>query len=441
MKKVLILHILFFNALIASAQIVALSISNGTVIQCDTWTQSYDENHMQSEIYVDLKAEEKMSFSYFDEDDSMWKNDLPIVLYSESGFTTSETSGRTIINVSTSGCYKLYIVLDINSPSATVYEEVANINNCQLKSTVCDIYDTICGSYYLWKNQYLYASGDYQFDTLNVAGGDSILTLHLTLARDTLTIWNLYTCSSELPYVWQDVIFDAAGDQVLTLTNAAGCDSIVHLHLESFEPTYGDTIAVEEYAPFIWYEHTCTATGYYVHTFNGRNIHGCDSILTLYFTLLNSTVDSITSSTATLKWLPDSAVTQYDINVYTSDTLFAQYLVDGNGQVLSSQHFAPAIYHQKLDTTISSKDYFVITLDGLSAGTDYTYTIEGVNAQNTPIYHEAGSFKTLKEKEEGLFDVISDNPRKQTQKFIRDGILFIERNGKTYNAQGVEMKP
>lgn len=155
---------------------------------------------------------------------------------------------------------------------------------------------------------------------------------------------------------------------------------------------------------------------------------------------LFSDVEDITTSSATLKWIPDSTVTQYDINIYTGGTHFAQYLVDSKGNIISSQRFAPSIYHHKLDTTVSSTEYFVISLDGLSAGTNYSYTIDGINAQSAPIYHEEGSFKTLNEDTEGLLDIISDDPRKQVVKIFRDAQIFILRGDKVYNAQGALVK-
>lgn len=153
-----------------------------------------------------------------------------------------------------------------------------------------------------------------------------------------------------------------------------------------------------------------------------------------------SDVGEVTNTTATLKWLPDTAVTQYDINVYTGGALFAHYVVDGEGQIISSQRFAPSIYHHKLDTTTSSTDFFVITLDGLSSGTDYTYTIEGTNAENVPVYHEEGTFTTLNGDEEGFFDAIVEDPRKKAQKIIKDGQLLILRGDKTYTLTGQEAK-
>lgn len=149
-----------------------------------------------------------------------------------------------------------------------------------------------------------------------------------------------------------------------------------------------------------------------------------------------SDVEDITDTTATLKWIPDSAVTQYDINVYASDTLFAHYVVDGNGQIISSQRFAPSIYHQKLDTTVSSTEYFVISLDGLSAGTNYSYTIDGINAQSAPIYHEEGSFTTLAPN--GV-NVVADDHKKQMQKILQEGQLYIIQGEDIITIQGIKV--
>ena len=149
-----------------------------------------------------------------------------------------------------------------------------------------------------------------------------------------------------------------------------------------------------------------------------------------------SDVGEVTDTTATLKWLPDTAVTQYHINVYTSGVHFAQYLVDGNGQLKSLQKFAPSIYHQKLDTTISSTDYFVITLDGLTAGTSYNYTIDGTNSQGAPIYHEEGSFTTLIPHS---IDTIANEPKKQMQKILQEGQMYIIQGGDKFTIQGIKV--
>jgi uncharacterized protein (UPF0248 family) len=107
-----------------------------------------------------------------------------------------------------------------------------------------------------------------------------------------------------------------------------------------------------------------------------------------------SDVIEITETTAQIIWLPDHDVTQYTINVYHAGTSIARYLVDGHGQIISSQRFAPDVHKQKMDTTQSSTEYFTVSVDDLEPGTDYTYTIEGTNNQQDRIYHEEGIFTT-----------------------------------------------
>jgi len=148
-----------------------------------------------------------------------------------------------------------------------------------------------------------------------------------------------------------------------------------------------------------------------------------------------SEVEDITDSTATLKWLSDTAVVQYDITIYQAETPFAHYVVDGDGLVVSSQRFAPSIYQQQLDTTKSSTDYFVITLNGLTAGTDYNYDINGSDDNNAPIYHEEGVFTTT--NTEGFIDAIP-NESKRAHKILHNGHFYILRKDKVYTPAGQE---
>ena len=150
-----------------------------------------------------------------------------------------------------------------------------------------------------------------------------------------------------------------------------------------------------------------------------------------------SEVEDITDSTATLKWLSDTAVVQYDITIYQDETPFAHYVVDGDGLVVSSQRFAPSIYQQQLDTTKSSTDYYVITLNGLTAGTDYNYDINGADDNNAPIYHEEGVFTTT--NTEGFIDAIPSES-KRAHKILHNGHFYILRDDKTYTLTGQEVK-
>ncbi len=148
-----------------------------------------------------------------------------------------------------------------------------------------------------------------------------------------------------------------------------------------------------------------------------------------------SEVGDVSATTAALKWIPDTIVAQYDINVYTGGVPVAHYVVDGAGNIVSSQMFAPSIYQQKMDSTASTTDYYVISINGLTASTSYTYTIDGKDANNVPVYHEAGQFTTLSGVE-GFFDALPDKQSNHARKFIKDGRLFILRGEEVYNVQG-----
>ena len=118
-------------------------------------------------------------------------------------------------------------------------------------------------------------------------------TLHLTVNKPSYGDTTAVICSSELPFIWYEHTLNETTTATHTLTNAAGCDSIVTLHLTVNEPSYGDTTAVicSSELPFIWYEHTLNATGTATHTLT--NAAGCDSIVTLHLTLYETPEDVV----------------------------------------------------------------------------------------------------------------------------------------------------
>lgn len=150
-----------------------------------------------------------------------------------------------------------------------------------------------------------------------------------------------------------------------------------------------------------------------------------------------SSVEDITTTSAVIKWIPDSLVVEYTIDIYTADTLFRQYIVDGNGHVVTSSHSAPAIHPVRKDTTVVTEEYYMLTMDDLDETTTYNYTIKGNNAQGSYVYYDEGSFATLDPK--GLFDPLADDPNK-TRKIIHNGQICILRGDKIYTLQGTEVK-
>jgi hypothetical protein len=91
---------------------------------------------------------------------------------------------------------------------------------------------SICASQlpYSW-NGSRSAAGTYTYTTTNSQGCDSVATLNLTIKAPTSSNDSITINSSQLPYSWNGLTFNAAGTQTANLTNAAGCDSAATLTL------------------------------------------------------------------------------------------------------------------------------------------------------------------------------------------------------------------
>ena len=150
--------------------------------------------------------------------------------------------------------------------------------------TFGDTTATACGSFN-WFGDVLTASGDYShlFENGNANGGDSTVTLHLTIKQPTYSEVTVATCGS---YNWFGEELTASGDysHLIENGNANGCDSTVTLHLTINQPTEGE-VTVAECGSYNWFGEELTASGDYPHLLENGNAHGCDSTVTLHLTI------------------------------------------------------------------------------------------------------------------------------------------------------------
>ena len=212
----------------------------------------------------------------------------------------------------------------------------------------------------------------------------------------------------------------------------SGCSNLTSVSLLSQVPPALGTSAFVSSRDTL-YVPADAVTAYQASDWNGyfKNIVGMNEAETK--------IETLSGNSVTLKWKPDEDVTLYDINVYAGSNHVARYLVDGDGKLTSSQRFAPTVYFHKKDTTVSTNEYFVITLDNLSEDTKYTYTIKGQNAQQEEVYHEEGVFRTAV-RAQALTDAVANDPRPAARKILLNGQVFILRGEKIYTLQGKEMK-
>ena len=130
-------------------------------------------------------------------------------------------------------------------------------------------------------------------------------------------------CPSELPYSWENMSFDMAGDYTNTLTNIHGCDSaILILHLNVFAEIAHDTIETQicPGETYFWNNNPYNVTGCYTDTLRSPN--GCDSVVTLHLTVLPELVeqhDSVTICLGDSYYWPVNGLTYPGRRVGTAD--------------------------------------------------------------------------------------------------------------------------
>jgi len=144
----------------------------------------------------------------------------------------------------------------------------------------CDSYTWIDGETYT-------VSNNTATHTLtNVAGCDSVVTLDLTISYSNTGTDVLTACDS---HTWIDGETYTVSNNTAThtLTNVAGCDSVVTLNLTILESSTG-TDVVEECDSYTWIDGETYTVSNNTATHTLTNAVGCDSIVTLNLTILES---------------------------------------------------------------------------------------------------------------------------------------------------------
>jgi subtilisin-like proprotein convertase family protein len=182
-------------------------------------------------------------------------------------YTTSNNSA-TFTLTNAAGCDSI-VTLDLTINHSTAGTDV---------QTACDSY--------LWMdgNTYTESNNTATFVLKNAADCDSILTLDLTINNSTTRTDVILACDT---YTWLDGNTYTANNNsaTFTLTNTAGCDSIVTLDLTINHSTAGTDVqtACDSY---LWMDGNTYAESNNTATFTLKNAADCDSIVTLDLTII-----------------------------------------------------------------------------------------------------------------------------------------------------------
>jgi hypothetical protein len=151
--------------------------------------------------------------------------------------------------------------------------------------TFFSLFDTICqgASVSLGGRTYIH-SGTYGDTLTNSAGGDSIVTLHLFVINITST--NIFdTICQGSSFLFAGQTLSTQGIYRDTLQSVSGCDSILILNLNVHQTSTTniyDTMC--QGSSFLFAGYSLTAQGIYRDTLQSV-IHGCDSFITLHLTV------------------------------------------------------------------------------------------------------------------------------------------------------------
>lgn len=200
--------------------------------------------------------------------------------------------------------------------------EVSELYQSQvLSSSGTDIVST-CNSYtWIDGNTYTSSNNTATHVLTNVVGCDSTVTLNLTINNSNTGIDIVTACNS---YTWIDgnTYNSSTNTATYTLTNVAGCDSIVTLNLTINSSSTG-TDVVDACDTYTWIDGITYTSNNSSATYILQNSHGCDSLVTLNLTLNNSS-----SST-----LNETTLDSYTLNgqTYTQSGTYIQTLTNSQG--------------------------------------------------------------------------------------------------------------
>jgi hypothetical protein len=113
------------------------------------------------------------------------------------------------------------------------------------------------------------------------SGGDS--TFIHKMSRCKNVTYSTINAADYSSYLLNNKRYTRSGTYTQTLPNAAGCDSIITLNLTLLNTVTNMTIDVCD--SYTWNSQVLTSSGLYTHTFTA--VTGCDSLMQLHLTIRN----------------------------------------------------------------------------------------------------------------------------------------------------------
>lgn len=194
-------------------------------------------------------------------------NQLP---YSWNGLVFNGAGSQTTIIQDINGCDSS---ATLNLLVQNTLTSTTNISICQTELP------------YTWNNIVLSSGGTQTVNLVSVGGCDSVATIVLSLYPEYNTSESHTICSNEAPFSWNGFNLSNSTSQTITLQSVYGCDSVVTLNLTVLPETIInlDSTICSVLLPITWNNLIFNAAG--SQSISLTNINGCDSIINYTLTV------------------------------------------------------------------------------------------------------------------------------------------------------------
>jgi len=236
--------------------------------------------------------------------------------------------------------------------------------------------ETICETAlpYPWNGITFNAAGDTTITLTAANGCDSLVNMTLVVNEAHEVNLTENVCEAALPYTWNNVVFDSAGTHSVTLQAANGCDSIVNMTL-IVNPVYhvSETRSIcPNELPYTWNNFTFGTGG--TQTITLTSSAGCDSVVTMTL-ILNSVYNVSETRSICQNELP------YTWNNFTFGTGGTQTVTLTSSAGCDSTVTMTLIVNQPVSTDlqVAACDSYEWNGETYTESGDHTLTFTGAN--------------------------------------------------------------
>ena len=344
----------------ANFELIILDAEYATICYGESYT--WDKNgqtYTEAGTYTSITSEGEATLYLTVLPEVTITNDSATICYGETyswnGHTYTESGDYVYTTTAANGCDSIVTLhLTINQ---TQYAEESIV--------ACDSYE--------WNGETYTENGEYTYTTTAANGCDSIVTLHLTVNKTQYAEETIVACDS---YEWNGKTYTESGEYTYTTTAANGCDSIVTLHLTINKSEVGAieyaTICYDE--TYTWNGQTYAVSGEYSVTLT--NAAGCDSLAVLSITVLPEAIVDEQSISISENELPYTWHNQ-EINgsgVYTYAIPYTQTECDSAIYILNVEVETDTLENKCGDDLYWIYDTGNLTITGTGDMYDYTPT-------------------------------------------------------------------